>query len=68
MGSINARFVLVTEVACASEDHRNTMLIGSSNDFFIAHAATRLNRAACAGRNDHIQAIAKREKRIAGNC
>jgi hypothetical protein len=51
---INARFVLVTEVACASEDHGNAMLIGGGDDFIIAHAATGLNRAACTCSNHDI--------------
>jgi hypothetical protein len=68
MGSINARFVLVTEVAGAGEDHCNAMLIGSGNDFLIAHAATWLNRAACTCSNHDIEAIPERKEGIAGNC
>jgi hypothetical protein len=65
---INSYFVLVTEVAYAGEDHRNTMLIGGGDDFLIAHTASRLNRAACTCRNHDIQAIPKRKEGVAGNC
>jgi hypothetical protein len=65
---INARFVLVTEVACAGEDHCDAMLIGGGNDFLIAHAATRLNCAGRACSNNDIEAIPKWEKGVAGNC
>jgi hypothetical protein len=68
MGSFNARFVLVTEMACASEDHRNPMLIGGGDDFLVAHAATGLNRAGRPCSNNDIEAIPKWEKSIAGNC
>jgi hypothetical protein len=64
---INARFVLVTEVACASKDHGNTMLIGGDDDFLITHTATGLNHAACTCRNHDIQAIPKRKEGIASN-
>jgi hypothetical protein len=55
-------------MAGAGKDHRNPMLIGGGNDFFIAHAATGLNRAGRPCSNNDIEAIPKWEKRIAGNC
>jgi hypothetical protein len=58
----------MTEMACASKNHRNAMLVCSCNDLVITHAATWLNGAACTTVDDNIQTIAEWEKCITGYC
>ena len=58
--------LLVTEVAFAGEDHRDAVLVGSGNDFRVAHAATGLDDCFDARSGGGIEAIAEREERVAG--
>ena len=42
-------------------------LVGGAHHFVVAHAAAGLDDAGGARINHHVQAIAKRKKRVAGN-
>src|SRR4051812_12899739 len=60
-------FMSMPEVAHAGKDHRSAALVGRSDDFGVAHAAARLDHGACAGVEQHLHAIAEREKGVRSN-
>ena len=50
-----------------AEHHGHTALVGSVYDLLVTHGATGLNDAGGTGVHHHVQAIAKRKKRVAGH-
>ena len=52
------------KVAHAAKHHGHAAFVGSGDDLAVAHAAAGLDDAARPGINDHVQAIAEREKRV----
>ena len=57
----------MTEVAGAGEHHGDPALVGRVDHFLVAHRAARLDDAGGAGVADHVQAVAEREERVAGD-
>ena len=49
------------------EHHRHAAFIGGVNHFLVAHRAAGLNHAGGALVHHHVQAVAEREKRVAGD-
>mgnify|MGYP000337795691 CR=1 FL=1 len=54
-------------MAGTGEDHGDTVFIGRSDDFLVAHRATRLDDGLGAGCGQHIDAVAEREEGIRRN-
>ena len=57
----------MTEVAGAGEHHGQTMFVGSSDDFLVAHRSPRLYDGLGTGRGQHIDAVTEREEGIGGD-
>src|SRR5712692_3799923 len=52
------------EMSYAGEDHRETVLVGGSDNFFVAHGTTRLDHSRDSMLRGFVNAVAKREKGI----
>ena len=54
----------MAEVTHAGKDHRDVVLVSSSDDFFVTHRTTRLDNSSGTGLNRGQKTIRKREERI----
>src|SRR6266850_4721259 len=57
-------FISMPEVADAGKNHRHAALVGSTDDFRVAHAAAGLDHRRGAGVDHHVEAVTEREKRV----
>ena len=54
----------MTELALRCEDHRNVVLVGGGDDFFVLYGSTRLNDRSYASLCRLVDAVAKWKERI----
>src|SRR6478735_4151568 len=59
--------ILVAEVAHASEDHGDAMLVRSRNHLFVTHGAARLDDGRSTRGDRREQAVGKRQEGFGGN-
>src|SRR5262245_32696474 len=59
---------LVSEMPHASEDHRDAMLVGGSDNLFVFNRAARLDDRFGTGLGRFVETVAERVEGIGGHC
>src|SRR5690606_31050927 len=60
----SAAWPSMPEVAVAGEHHGQAAFVGGGDDFVVAHAATRLDDAGCAGVGHNVETVTEGEEGV----